>query len=139
MTDAAPAVAQVAIALPQPSAADRIANMDAQLQSLLTSANVPEDTMALLADKRIVSVPLFANLADSRAEFRGFLRKVLKIDPDADDSHYVLVSELLVAYENAKAKTETLVKHNAERSVALLPPEVPAQDLQACRMAFEAT
>ena len=89
--DAAPIVA-VGAAPPVQSTADRIAKMDAQLQSLLTSADVPEEIMATIADKRITSVPLFANLADSRSEFRTFLEKVLKVDPEEDENHYVLVT-----------------------------------------------
>ena len=95
--------------------ADWIAKLDPPLHSLLTTAGVSEDVMATLAAKKVVTALLFSHLADDTKGFRNFVKLVLKLDVEDDPEHFVAISGLVGAFEAARAKSDKLVAHNAER------------------------
>ena len=79
---------------------------------------------------------LFAALATDADGFRRVMANMFGWDPAASVENLIQVARLHVAWENAKCRSATTAKAEAEAQVLLLPKVLPGQELMAMRKAF---
>ena len=114
-----------------------IARLAPRLRSLLTDAGVSGAHMEKLIAVGVFSMQIFIGLADSRPEFRKFLKDAIGLDPSVRVSDYVAVGSLMAAFDAAGRTTEIEARASAERQVAFLPPRIHDADILSVREAFE--
>ena len=137
------AAAVTALAIPgavtsqAPVPSTGLAALEPRFLSIMTSAGVPEAKMEELGTKGYKTVGLYGNVAATREKMEGFLKAVLNVDPAADAQDYLLLAQLLTAWDGCRARVEVETRHNAERAVNQLSPQLSSTDYELAVQAFE--
>ena len=111
--------------------------LEPRLFAALQNANAKDDTLDKLGDADVVSVILFANLADDRESFRKIMEK-----PEIGVKSGTLAgsleqAKLVAVWNSLRTTVEVEDKANAERMQLALPPTISMKDLQAQKKIFE--
>ena len=126
-----------AITSQAPTPSSGIGALEPRFISILTSAGVPEAKMEEIGIKGFKTANVFGNVATTRERMEAFLKSVLGVDPAARADDYLLLSQLITAWDACKARTEVELKHNAERALQQLAPQIAPADYELAIQAFE--
>ena len=132
-----------ALALPGAAPAQALAPaggleaLEPRFLAILTSAGVPEATMKKLGTDGFDSVAIFGNVASTREKMETFLKDVVGVDPSMRPADYLLLSKMLTAWDACRTRQEVEMKHNAERAISQLAPQISTADYELAIQAFE--
>ena len=120
-----------------PTPATGVAKIEPRLLSILTTAGVPSQTMEDMGTKGFDSVAIYGNVAATRERMEDFLKAVLNVDPGSRPEDYLLLLKLLTAWDACRTRVEVELRHNAERAVNQLAPQISTADCELAIQAFE--
>ena len=111
--------------------------LEARLQAALTSAGVSDDNLNKFGDNDVLSVSIFANLADDVKDFRA---KLDMMDIKADTLAGSIVQSAIVGvWKSMRVTTDVEDQAQAQRIQLNLKPSILPKDLAALIKVFEKT
>ena len=114
-----------------------LAKLDVRLVAILTEFQVQPITMAALGKVGIVSLPLFAALADQKEQFRPAITLIVGLDPLSGPQESMEMARLSAAFNSGRIRAEVEAKIDAEHAANFLPILVSASEIDQMRKAFE--
>ena len=114
-----------------------LAALEPRFLSISTSAGVDSQTMTDMGTKGFDSLAIFTNVAATRGKMEIFLKDVLGVDPSARPEDYLKLSKLLTAWDACRSRADVEMKHNAERAVNQLAPQISTAEYELSIQAFE--
>ena len=114
-----------------------LAKMEPKLLSLFIKASVPTDKIDELAKAGVSGCSLFGAMTSDRAEMIEFIKAVTGNDVAARPLEMRPRCRILTVWEACRASAEVELKHQAERSLQALPPQVVQGDFEIAKAALE--
>ena len=126
------------------SPAEKAARLDSDLQLILAGLNVDIGHQAIAYDRQLVSVRMFATLADTRADARARVRVLWEIDPSENgitqqEAIARMASEikLVASWESCRNRAEERDKVEAQRAIANQPLQLSQNEFKGRRGIYE--
>ena len=67
---------------------------------MLSQVEVPEALWDKLGEKKVTSAALFGSMASTEDKIHDYMKRVLKVDPDADEDHFLVRGQLTMVWES---------------------------------------
>jgi hypothetical protein len=65
------------------------------------------------------------------------MKRVLKVDPDADEDHFLIRGQLTMVWESCRTCAAVESQERAQRAASQLPPQISVGDFETSRRAYE--
>ena len=108
-----------------------------ELKYLMTNSGMETLTQAKFFHVNIVSLDLFAMVAEKDDELREILKTEMGLDPAASLAARVEVARVIVAHNKARARFTETAKYEGEMSARQMPKALPKSEYLAMKEAWE--
>ena len=111
--------------------------LDPRFAAILSQNEVALDQMEALGKAGVKTTSLYGHIARNEDKLELFLKRVLKLDADANPEDCIPIARLVIVWETCRKRSEVETEAAAQRVVNHLPPQLTIEDHASAREAFE--